>query len=70
MLDMVLIQVLQSVRLDRIILQRTPLPDQDVYTYWNTFFKAYYAAMIDAFQPGIPIYIRREQKTDILKSFY
>lgn len=70
MLDMVLIQVLQSIKLDRIILQRTPLPDQDVYAYWNTFFKAYYAAMIDAFQPGIPIYIRREQKTDILKAFY
>ena len=70
MLDMVVIQVLQSIKLDRIILQRTPLPDQDVYAYWNTFFKAYYAAMIDAFQPGIPIYIRREQKTDILKAYY
>ena len=70
MLDMVLIQVLQSIKLDRIILQRTPLPDQDVYAYWNTFFQAYYTVMIDAFQPGIPIYIRREQKTDVLKAYY
>lgn len=58
--DIVLIQILQSVKVDRIVLQRAICHNilcAGVGTFVS-FFAAYYAAMIDAFQPNTPVYMR------------
>ena len=63
LMDIELIQVLDSIKIDRIIIQRcricTPGLSEGIGT-WESFFKAYFAAAINAFQPRIPIYIRNK----------
>ena len=63
LMDIELIQVLDLIKVDRIIIQRcricTPGLSDGIGT-WESFFKAYFAAAIEAFQPNIPIYIRNK----------
>eukprot|EP01038_Epipyxis_sp_PR26KG_P004564 gene4564-6436_t len=58
MYDIVLIQILQSTQINRIIIQRAPCMRDDLCNTWNSWFQGYFTAMIEAFQPGIPIYLR------------
>ncbi len=55
MYDIALIQALQSVKIDRIVLQRAPCMNADLCMgigTFDSFYKGMYMAMIDAFQPG------------------
>ena len=61
MYDIQLIQVLQSTKIDRIVLQRAPCINPNLCSgigSFDSFFKGYFTAAIDAFQPGIPVHVR------------
>jgi hypothetical protein len=61
MYDIALIQVMQSAHIDRIVLQRAPCCVPGLCGGIGTFdgfYKGLYTAMMDAFQPGIPLYVR------------
>lgn len=70
--DVVIMEVLRYANVSRIILQRspclTPLLCHGIGT-WKAWYAGYYAAMINAFRPGIPIYIRWG-RTSILTAHY
>ena len=59
--DIVIMEVLRHANVSRIVLQRspclTPLLCHGIGT-WKAWYSGFYASMIDAFRPGIPIYIR------------
>ncbi len=58
--DIVLMQLLKNTKIDRIILQRAACNGNlcfDLGTV-RSFFGAYFGAILDAFQPGIPVYMR------------
>eukprot|EP01036_Dinobryon_divergens_P031721 gene31722-41172_t len=70
--DIVIMEALRYANISRIILQRspclTPLLCHGIGT-WKAWYAGYYAAMINAFRPGIPIYIRWG-RTAILTAHY
>ena len=55
MFDIVLLSALRTTKIDRIVLQRAPCIQSDLCLglgTWASFYRAFYAAAIDAFQPG------------------
>ena len=61
MYDLQLMQVLATTKIDRIVLQRAPCATHDLCLgigTWEGWFRYHYAIMIEAFQPGIPIFVR------------
>lgn len=73
MYDISIIQVLQSTKVDRIVLQRAPCMNVDLCAgigTFDSFYKGFYMAMIDAFQPGIPVYIRWTWQEKTWKPIY
>lgn len=70
--DIQIIQALQSLHVDRIVLQRAPCVTSDLCkgkgTYL-TFFQGFYASMIQAFRPGIPL-LMRFHNTNRLEAHY
>lgn len=61
MYDIQLMQVLATTKVDRIVLQRAPCATHDLCLgigTWEGWFKHHYAIMIEAFQPGVPIFVR------------
>jgi hypothetical protein len=60
MYDVIMIQVMESMRIDRIITQRPACyADQcnGIGTF-DSYFRGFYLAAINAFAPGIPVYLR------------
>jgi hypothetical protein len=63
--DLFVAQALKSLPVDRIILQRAPCVTSDLCQgigTWNSFFQAMYASMVDAFRPGVPVFVRFQGK--------
>ena len=60
MCDLILIQLLRSVKLDRLILQRSQCFESCIHSQqWNSWFRGYYtAAVLAAGYDYLPIYIR------------
>jgi len=59
--DLWIIEALKSEKVSRIVIQRAPCINADLCVglgSWGTFFRGFYTAVIDAFQPGVPIYLR------------
>lgn len=59
--DTILLQILASTKVDRIVLQRSSHDVDhlgDGLGTWEMWFKNFYAAIIMATQPGVPIYVR------------
>lgn len=73
MYDLILLEILKSTKIDRIILQR-PLCHIselcDGIGTWASFYRGYYTAAISAFQPGVPIYFRRNAKEKEIRPVY
>jgi hypothetical protein len=60
MYDLWIIEALKSEKVTRIVIQRAPYINADLCVglgSWGTFFRGFYTAVIDAFQPGVPIYL-------------
>ena len=56
MFDIILLEALRRTKVDRIVLQRAPCLQNDLCLglgTWVSFYRAFYAAVIDAFQPGL-----------------
>jgi hypothetical protein len=56
-----MIQVMQSIHIDRIILQRAPCWREDFCSgigYYRSFYQGFYRVLIHAFQPQTTLYIR------------
>jgi hypothetical protein len=72
MYDVMFIQAMQTYTIDRIVLQRAACIDATCHGIgtFESFFKGYYTAMINAFQPGIPIYIRFDWHETHAKPYY
>lgn len=73
MYDISIIQVLQSTHVDRIVLQRAPCMNADLCSgigTFDSFYKGFYIAMIDAFQPGTPVYVRWTWQEKTMKPIY
>lgn len=72
MYDVMFIQAMETYPVDRIVLQRAACIDATCHGIgtFESFFKGYYTAMIDAFRPGIPIYIRFNWHETHAKPFY
>jgi hypothetical protein len=61
MYDLWIIEALKSSKITRIVIQRAPCINADLCVglgSWGTFFRGFYTALIDAFQPGVPLYLR------------
>jgi hypothetical protein len=61
MYDIYLIQLLQLQHIDRIVLQRAPCVNRNLCMgvgTWDGWYEGFYNAIIDAFQPGLPVYLR------------
>jgi len=71
--DSWMIQALASTKVDRIVLQRAPCMNVDLCSgigTWESFFKGFYASMISAFAPGIPIFTRFQWQERVVKPSY
>ena len=63
MYDIMVMQALASpeLRVDRIVLQRAPCMNADLCSgvgTWDGWYMGFYTAMIEAFRPGIPVFLR------------
>ena len=61
MFDIVLLEALRTMKIERIVLQRAPCLQSDLCLglgTWVSFYRAFYAAAIDAFQPGVALFLR------------
>lgn len=61
MYDVYLIQLLQVIPVDRIVHQRAPCVNMNLCDgtgSWDGWYMGYFAAIFDAFQPGVPVYVR------------
>lgn len=73
MYDIALLQVLQTVKVDRIILQRAVCISANQCAgigMFDSFFKGMYTAMIDAFHSEIPIFVRWSWQDRNMKPLY
>lgn len=71
--DIVLIQVLDSMKIDRIIMQRSICRSNicNGIGAVESFYKGYFAALFEAFdQPNIPVYVRWEHRTKEVKPLF
>ena len=72
MYDIALIQVLQSTNVDRIILQRAPCMNMNLCAgigTFETFFKGFYIAMLEAANITAPIFVRWTWQVNFSKRF-
>ena len=70
--DSMLMQILRTTRVDRIVFQRASCNDRlcDGLGSFQSFFAGYLAALMDNYQPGIPVYLRRTSKEKEVRPFY
>ena len=70
--DVALLQVLRHGKVDRIILQRSPCLTSTLCEgvgTWKSWFIGYYASIVHAFKPGIPIYLRFGRSNTLLAHY-
>mmetsp|Transcript_12829 Transcript_12829/g.19273 ORF Transcript_12829/g.19273 Transcript_12829/m.19273 type:complete len:436 (+) Transcript_12829:1-1308(+) len=73
MYDIALIQVLQSTHVDRIVLQRAPCMNMNLCAgigTFETFFKGFYIAMLEAANITAPIFVRWTWQEKVMKPLY
>ena len=73
MYDIALLQTLQTIKIDRIILQRAACisPNQCLGVgMFDSFFKGLYTAMIDAYHEEIPLFLRWAWQSRDMKPLY
>jgi hypothetical protein len=58
MFDLSIISVLQYYKVDRIVFQHTLCYRNDLCNNWDSWFKGYYTAVVNSFQPNTPLYIQ------------
>ena len=73
MYDIILLETLRTTLVDRIVLQRSPCINADLCLglgTWAGFFRSFYAAAIDAFQPGVALFVRFVPKVTNIVPIY
>jgi hypothetical protein len=73
MYDLFIMEAMRSSKIDRIFIQRAPCINADLCIgigSWGSFFRGFYTAVIDAFQPGVPIFMRWDPRIVRLSPFY
>jgi hypothetical protein len=70
--DIWLLQILHSMRVDRIILQRAACLNNlcDGVGTFEAFYKGYYRAAIAAFHPDIPLFMRFSPEEELISPLY
>lgn len=73
MYDIMMMQVLAVTKVDRFVLQRAPCTNADLCAgvgTWDGWYRGFYTAMIEAFQPGIPVFVRWTWQEKVAKPNY